>query len=171
MSLQNKFTGAVLTLGLILTLGAPVSAQQPDPMQGGRRQGRQQNEGRGRRPGRGAEGQRSLGLLQQLNLSAAQQQQIRAIEDRFRASTNPQRDEMRKIHQQRQEGTTNADTDARIKALRAQMQQATKSLRQEILGVLTPEQRTQLDQLVKERKARHEERRARRAGQDDDNNR
>jgi len=169
MSLRKKLTGASLTLGLIFTFSAASFAQQPVPQDNGQ----QRREGRmGRRregPGKGGHGG-VLRLMSQLNLTDAQQQQLRAMQERFEASTKTQREELRKLDESNQGGTPNADTQARFQALRAEMNKAMKTTRAEMLTVLTPEQRTQFEQLVKERKARHEEMRGRRPNQQNDDN-
>jgi Spy/CpxP family protein refolding chaperone len=109
--------------------------------------------------------------MSQLNLTDAQQQQLRAIVERFESSTKTEREEMRRLDESN-EGKPSADTEARGQALRAEIGQAMRGTRQEMLNILTEEQRTQFEQLVKERKARHEERRGRGMNQqnDDDNN-
>jgi len=110
-----------------------------------------------------------LRLASKLNLTEAQQQQMRAIEDRFESSTKTQREEMRRLHESTQ-GEPSADTRARFEALRAEIGQAMRSQHQEMLNVLTSEQRTQLEQLMKERKARHEERGGRGMNRQNDDN-
>ncbi len=101
-----------------------------------------------------------LRLMSQLNPTDAQRQQLRAIAERFESSTKTQREEMRRLHESAQ-GSPSADAEARMQALRGEMGQAMKGMRQEMVNILTEEQRTQLEQLVKERKARHQERRGR----------
>ncbi len=172
MSLRRKLIGISMTIGLIFALSAVAFAQQPTlaPQDNG-----QQQEGQGRRRGGGV-GRRSMGkkghggmqrLMNQLNLTDAQQQQLRAIQDRFEASTKTQREEMRRLRESTQ-GEPSAETQARFQALRAEIGQAMKGQRQEMLNLLTPEQRTQLEQLVQERKARQGERRGRRMDQQND---
>jgi periplasmic protein CpxP/Spy len=170
MSLRNKLTGASLTLGLIFTFSAVSFAQQPVPQDNGQpqregRMGRRRPEGPGKRGHGGV-----LRLMGQLNLTDAQQQQLRAIQERFETSTKTQREELRKLDESNQGGVPSADTQARFQALRAEMNKAMKATREEMLTVLTPDQRTQFEQLVKERKARHEEMRGRRPNQQNDDN-
>jgi Spy/CpxP family protein refolding chaperone len=106
-------------------------------------------------------------LASQLNLTDAQQQQMRAIEERFESSTKTQREELRSLRESTQ-GEPNADTRSRFQALRRELEQAMRNQHQEMLNVLTAEQRTQLEQLIKERKAKHEERRGRGMNQPND---
>jgi Spy/CpxP family protein refolding chaperone len=96
--------------------------------------------------------------MSQLNLTDAQRQQLRAIQDRFEASTQAQREEMRRLRETTQ-GQPSADTQARFQALRAEIRQAMRGQHEEMLKVLTEEQRTQLEQTMRERKARRGERR------------
>lgn len=174
MSLRRKLTGASLALGLVLSLSAVAFSQQERPGAAPQENGRQRGpwEGRGgRRDGMGKRGRGGiLRLASKLNLTEAQQQQMRAIEERFEASTKTQREEMRRLHESTQ-GEPSDDTRARFQALRAELEQARRNQHQEMMNVLTAEQRTQLEQLMKERKARHEDGRGRRMGQqnnDDD---
>jgi Spy/CpxP family protein refolding chaperone len=161
MSLRRKLTGAGLMLGLIFTFSAAAFAQQTTTPQDN---GQQQGENWGRRGGgrRGMGGKRGHGgafrLMSQLNLTDAQRQQLRAIQDRFEASTQAQREEMRRLRETTQ-GQPSADTQARFQALRAEIRQAMRGQHEEMLKVLTEEQRTQLEQTMRERKARRGERR------------
>lgn len=164
MSLQRKLTGASLTLGLIFTFCAAAFAQQSmPPQQDGNSQQQPMGRGRGMRPRPGKRGHGGvLRLMSQLNLTDAQQQQLRAIEERFEASIKPQREEMQRLVES---ASPSADTETRAQALRAEMGKAIRGMRAEMLTVLTPEQRTQLEQLVKERKARHQQKRGLRLDQ------
>jgi protein CpxP len=166
MSLRRKLTGASLMLGLVFTFSAAAFAQQPGTSSP-QDNGQQRREQWGGRHGMGKRGPGGIGrLASQLNLTDAQRQQLRAIEERFDASTKAQREEMRRLHESTQ-GEPSADTQARFQALRAELGQARKAQHQEMLNVLTAEQRTQLEQMVKERKERHGEKRGRRMEQQD----
>jgi Spy/CpxP family protein refolding chaperone len=161
-------------LGLVFTASSVAFAQQPGTAtQDNGQQQEQRPERRGRREGMGKEGPRGMGrLMSQLNLTDAQRQQLRALEERFEASTKAQRDELRRLHESTQ-GEPSADAQARFQALRAELGEARKAQHQEVLNVLTAEQRAQLEQLVKERRDRHGDKRGRRMEQqnnDDDNN-
>jgi len=169
MSLRRTLNGISMTIGLVFSLSAVAFAQQPTlaPQDNGQQQ-EGQRRGRGRRHGMGKKGHGGMHrLMNQLNLTDAQQQQLRAIEERFEVSTKTQREEMRRLRESTQ-GEPSADTQARFQALRAEIGQAMKGQRQEMLNLLTPEQHTQLEQLIKERKARHQERRGRRMNQNED---
>ena len=80
-------------------------------------------------------------------------------------STKAQRDELRQLHEQReQNGTFTPEQQERARQLHQQMMEANKSMNDEIIATLTPEQRTQLDQIRENFRARREERRERRRG-------
>ena len=159
---------AGLTLGLAFAYCGAVSAQETGSARQDDGQQRQERwERRGKHRGEGRRGG-ILRLMTRLNLTDAQQQQLRAIQERYDVSLRPQREEMRRLHESNQ-GEPSPEAEARAQALRAEMRQAMMGQREEMLGVLTPEQRTQLEQLVKERKALRHERRGRRMGQQDDN--
>ena len=172
ISLRRILTKAAPVLGLVFTFGAVALAQQPGTVPQDNGQGQQER--RGRKDGRHGMGKRGRGgierLASQLNLTEIQQQQLRAIEDRFSASTKTQREEMRRLRESDQGEQPSADTQARFQALRAELNQARRAQHQEMLGVLTLEQRTQLEQLIQERKARRGERRGRRMEQQNNDN-
>jgi Spy/CpxP family protein refolding chaperone len=169
MSLRRILTGAALMLGLVFTTSAISYGQQPAPFPQDNAQQPQGRERRGGRRGMGKRGHGGVGrLMSQLNLTEAQQQQLRAIEERFKASTQTQREEIRRLHESAQ-GEPSAETIARIQALRAELGEARRGQHQEMLNVLTEAQRTQLEQLVKERKAWRGEGRGRRMQQQQNN--
>jgi Spy/CpxP family protein refolding chaperone len=162
MALRKTLISAALALGLTLAFSAHAFAQQP---QSGDSQ-QQQQEREGRRRG-GPRGERGAGFgmlrgLRELNLSDGQQQQARAIFERFAANIRPQREQLMQLREQSSAGNTAADTEERAKALRGQIRESEKAMRAELLTILTPEQRTQLEQTEKERKARRDQMRQRR---------
>jgi Spy/CpxP family protein refolding chaperone len=157
---------AGLTLGLAFAFCGAISAQEPGSARQDDGQQRQERwERRGKHRGEGRRGG-IMRLMTRLNLTDAQQLQLRAIQERYEVSLRPQREEMRRLHESNQ-GELSPDAEARAQALRAEMRQAMTGLREEMLGVLTPEQRTELEQLLKERKAMRQERRGRRMSQQD----
>lgn len=162
MSLRKTLMSVGLALGLVIAFGAAAFAQQP---QGGdaQQQRQQGREGR-RRGGPGGEGFGMMRGLRELNLTDAQQQQARAIFDRFNANIKPQREQLMQLREQYKDGNAPADAQERAKALRDQIHESEKAMRTELLGILTPEQRTKLEQVEKERKARREEMRQRKEG-------
>ncbi|HVF50054.1 MAG TPA: Spy/CpxP family protein refolding chaperone [Pyrinomonadaceae bacterium] len=165
--LKNILTKAGLTLLLTAGLAASAAiAQQPGASAqeegDGRRTERQQGMERWRKHrGRGA--RRAIKrAFAELNLDDAQKQQIQAIRERFKAGSQAKREEMRGLVEQRRSGATlTAEQLARAGALRAEFRESRQRLRDEIVAVLTPGQRTQLEQLKQERKARRQQMRER----------
>jgi Spy/CpxP family protein refolding chaperone len=167
MSLRRFLTGASLMLGLVFITGTDTFGQQPTPLPQDNGQQQQRHERRGgRRQGMGKRGHGGgiRRLMNQLNLTDAQEQQMRAIFERFEASTRIEREELRRLHDSTQ-GEPSAETRARFQALRSKLDQARQSQHEELLNVLTTEQRAQLEQLLRERKARFGEGRGRRMNQ------
>lgn len=165
MSLRKTFTGALAALALVLTFGAAAFAQQPPQQQGGASQ--QQGPTRERGPRRGGPRGPGFGIgpaIRELNLTDAQREQARAIFERFEANTKTQREQLRQLREQFKDGTATENSDEQAKALRAQIREAEKAMHTEFLAILTPEQRTKLEQIEKERAQRMEERRREREG-------
>ncbi len=101
-------------------------------------------------------------LMRELNLTEAQQQQRRAIAERHLSSTKAQREELFGMREKRMAGTFTAEDEARAKALRQEIHNSMQGLHAEFENILTPEQRTKLEQLKAERKTKHEGMRKRR---------
>jgi Spy/CpxP family protein refolding chaperone len=165
MSLYGKLKGACL--GLVIALacgtGAAFAQQSATPQQ---EDGQMRREGlRGERGGK--RGDRHMAgmmrLLREVNLTDAQDLQVRAALERFAESTKPQREAFRQLHEQgdEQQGAPSAETREQARRLRGELREAMQRTRTEILAILTPEQRTKFEQLEQERKARHEQWRGR----------
>lgn len=117
-----------------------------------------------RRGGRGEHGFKMRGL-RELNLTDAQREQIRTLMESRRANreaNQAQREELRQIIEAKRSGTITADQQARLQAFRDQRREAARQLHEQILAILTPEQKAQLEQLKQERQKRREEFRQRR---------
>jgi Spy/CpxP family protein refolding chaperone len=87
-----------------------------------------------------------------LNLTDEQKGQIRAIMERNTANTKAQRQQLRALREKQQQGALSADDQARAKTLRAELRQSYTSMRDEIMAVLTPEQRAQFEQATREQR-------------------
>jgi len=167
MSLKRNLPGIA---GIILTFGMVAFAQQPqtptttpDGTSKGdrleRREKRRERLGGIRAHDREEFGRRGAGnLMEGLNLSQAQREQIHAITQRRLESTKTQREELLKLREKRIGGTFSADDEARAKALRHEIRAAMEGIRSETAGVLTAEQKARLEVLQQERKVKHEER-------------
>ena len=144
-------------LCLIPMLGVIVLAQESQtsttPQTSGppqRREGfrRMKGEGHGRLQRRG------FGLGE-LNLSDAQKEQTRTILQRHLESTRTQREELLKLREKRMTGTLTQEDGYRAKELHQQIRESMQGTRAELSGVLTPEQRTQFEQIENQRVERN----------------
>ncbi len=151
-----------LLISLTLAFGAIAYGQQPQtPAQDGgiRGEGMRHREGRSHeRMGRG--GRHGFGKfrgMRELNLTDEQRQQQQAIVQRHLESVKAQREELFKLGEKRAQGSFTAEDKARAKALRQEIHNSMQGVHTEIESILTPEQRTKLEQFKTERKARHEE--------------
>ncbi len=175
MSFKRKFISAITLAFAAFAFTTFVSAQetpkQDDSTQ--MQQQRQERRGFGKRGGRGeARGGKHHGgdkmmmrSLERLNLSDAQRKQTHGIMEKFKSSTGTQREEMRGLMMKKRDGIITADEQARFKELRTQLKTSSEQMHNEILAVLTAEQRTQLDQIKAEMKQKMQERRQNRQNQ------
>ena len=67
-----------------------------------------------------------------------------------------QRQEMRQLNQQWRQGTLSADRLERAKALRVQLAESRRAEREQMMNLLTTEQKTKLQELRQARRANHE---------------
>jgi len=90
--------------------------------------------------------------LRNLNLTDQQRQQVRSIMQKQFQTMLPQRQELGQLMQKRRAGTLTPDEAARAKELRRQLHQADQGVNAQLLAVLTPEQKTQLQEIIKTRR-------------------
>lgn len=166
MFLRTKITYAALVLGLSTAFGAVVAAQQQGqqqaqqqpttqyPAEGRGRMGR--GHGRGFRQGPGPGGDFGPGLVRGLNLTADQKQQVRTIIQQSFEGNKATREELRQLGEKRRQGTLSSDEQARARTLHEQMRTVMKDTQTKIAGALTAEQKTKVEELMKERKSRHQ---------------
>jgi len=150
MFLRTKLTVAGLMLSLT-AFGAVALGQQPrispDAVA---------PQGNRPRPAQNAMRQAPiLRVLRQLNLTDAQKQQMRTIFQTSFQTTKAQRQELRQLTRQWREGTLTAEGLVRANELHKQLNEARKSMHTQLAGILTPEQKTKLDEIIKTRKANH----------------
>jgi protein CpxP len=174
MSLRNKLAGAGLSLGLVLGFGAVAFAQQTQSTAPAATTQQQERQERGqRRRGEGRRGHEMGGMMRMLHgldLTDAQKQQARAIAERFQASTQTQREELFKLHDRNEQGALSPEDQTRAEQLRKEMRASMRQMHTEILAILTPEQRTKMEQRKQELKQRRQERRGEnRAPEQNDN--
>src|SRR3989442_13456519 len=165
MLTRTKLFSAGLALALFGFVSATCLAQQPQnqtqnqsPDAGGPPPfGRGGPGRRGHGPGGpGGPGMLGPGALRELNLTDDQKQKIQKIREANFENAKTQREELRQLMQKRFQGTLTADEEARAKTLHEQMQASMKDTESKIAGILTPEQKAKLEELMKERKANHD---------------
>jgi Spy/CpxP family protein refolding chaperone len=132
------------------------------------KQERRERRGFGKRDGFGKEGKRGghhggdkmmMRGLNSLNLTDSQKEQTRTIFENFNTSTKTQREEMRALAMKRRDGIITTEETARLKEFKIQLKTSGKQMHNSILAILTPEQRTQLEQIKEDGKQKMEERR------------
>ena len=163
--MKNILTKTGLALGLVASMAAAGLAQQQTPESGAAGGERHERHGRrGDHPQMGGERHGGgFGMLRQLNLSDAQREQIRSIRENYEKRTEAQREELRQLSRtKKQGGELTPEQQARARQLRTELRATSESIHSEMLNVLTPEQRTQLEQSMKERREHREEFRGRR---------
>ena len=155
---KNKLSGATLALSALLAIGGAAFAQDksaPAPNADkpqGREFGRGGKEfGRGGPQGRGRHGKHGMmRALHQLNLTDAQKEQLRGL----RQQAAPQSEEARQLLQQKRAGALDAAGQARLEQLRKEFKANQEARRNQLLAILTPEQKAQLEQMKAQRKER-----------------
>ncbi|HEV2704693.1 MAG TPA: hypothetical protein VGV59_02140 [Pyrinomonadaceae bacterium] len=159
--LKNLLTKAGLAVGLVAGMSAVGFAQQTPQDGAGDAAGQHERMGHGRKGGRhGKMGKHGGGLrgLRALNLTDAQREQVRTARENHARRTQTQREELRELFVIRRQGNElTAEQKARASQLRAELDASAQNFHNELLNLLTPEQRTQFEQQIQERKARRAE--------------
>lgn len=116
------------------------------------------------RPRRGT-GRRGENLLEPLNLTESQRQQIASIREQYRGKANPLRDKMRAAQAEMRSLMAGSESETVIRAkhqeivnLRQQLDQLRFEGMLETRAVLTPEQRSQFNQQLEQRQRRFRDR-------------
>lgn len=170
MFLRTKLAFAILSLALLTAFGAPGQAQQPQPSTQNQTPGTNaarsfgRKEGRGFRRGSGPRGNFGPRVLRELNLTDDQKKQVRGIVEQTFSGNKAVREEMRQLGEKRRQGTLSAEDQARAKTLHQQMRAAMKETETKLATILTPEQKSRAEELMKERKAKSERFGGRRRG-------
>ena len=161
MSPGNKLMGAGMTA--LLCLGVAAFAQQPQgppidranrPDRIGRRGG---PEGRDKMRGRERHGMR--GVLRELNLTDAQKERVRAAIQHNMEGTKAQREELRQLAEKRRQGALTPEQEARARSLRQEISNSMRNSHSDLFAILTPEQKTRLEEIKKARRQEMRERR------------
>lgn len=165
-----KTFGKLKTLGLATALtatavaGSFVVAQSVTPNQdNNQQQGREwRRGGRGGNHEHGFGGMRGNRLFSQLNLTEDQKAKVKQLHDSFAERNKPLREELRtkrqELQQVRQGDTFNESLATQklteIASIEAKLMGERFKLHQEMLTILTPEQKTQLEQAKAQFKAK-----------------
>ena len=151
------FAGLTLSLAASFSVASAQERQQQPPQDGQRQEGgpfgRRGHRGHGRRgEGGGGHVMRALGRL---DLTDAQRTQIRSIHEATRQRTETQRAELRQLFEMRRGGgQLTPEQETRADQLASELRATRESANQQILSLLTAEQRTQLEQWKQERGTR-----------------
>jgi Spy/CpxP family protein refolding chaperone len=116
----------------------------------------------GMRGEKGFGGHRGGGMrggFHMLNLSEDQKQKLKGLHESFRTSNEASFKEVHSLRLQKRDKTITAEGEARLQELKKQMKTAHEGLRASAEGILTAEQKTQLETMKAERKQKMEERR------------
>jgi Spy/CpxP family protein refolding chaperone len=156
MSSRKLWSRILLTAGLALAFTGGAFAQET-PSAGGQQQGPPGAGDRGPR-GRREGGPRNGGagmirVFEELNLSDTQKQQIGEIRKSSDETIRPKREELRRLQSQSESGPLSAEDQAKRDQLRADLKAEQQKTHDAIVALLTPEQRTKLEQLEQQRKA------------------
>jgi Spy/CpxP family protein refolding chaperone len=168
---KPKFrTLAIATLSAIALAASIAVAQTVTPDQGtGQGTRTERRDGRGGHKGHGWKGMRRGGFFRQLNLTEDQKARMKQIRETFAQQNKPLREQLRAKRQelrQAQEGGTFNEALATQKltemaSLQARLMGEQFRLHQEMLSVLTAEQKAQLEQPKAQFKTRRGEKRNR----------
>ena len=161
MSLKSRFSSIITLAFAVVALATFASAQDAAKTQEDNNQKIERHRGmQGDKAGRhdGMRGMRGgMFGLRGLNLTDAQKEQIRQIHEANKP-TEAQMAEFRAMHDARKNGgEITAEQREAMKAGREQMRAKHESIRSQILAILTPEQRTQLEAQKAEHQKRREE--------------
>lgn len=161
MSLINRFS-SILTVAIAVfafstfTLAQDDKIASPAPEKG---KAERHFKGEGRGFGKHGEGRGHGGMMRafhELNLTEAQKTQIQAIMEANKPD-QATREEMHTLFEAKRNGTLTADQQARLDAVKEQAQAKMKAVHEQMLNILTAEQRAQLEQKKAEMKQRHQE--------------
>ena len=144
-------------IAVLSVSGAVVVAQDQQPPTTGTPQIQKQNRGdrlERRAKKRHMRGQR-LGGLRGLDLTDQQKEQARAIMRANFESNKAQIEELKQLRQKGRDGLSDADK-ARAKELHNQLRESRLSARNQMSSLLTAEQKTKLEERMKNRRERRE---------------
>ena len=165
MSFKSKFFPAVtlaVAVGAFSTFASAQTTTAPTEQDGVQKQEKREGRGFGRRGGKGMRGDHRGGKfgmrgLRGIDLTDAQKEQLRGIMEANRTADKGTHEEFRTLRQAKRDGTLTADQQERLQTLREQMKQKSEQTKTQVLAILTPEQRAQIEKQKEERQKRREE--------------
>jgi len=153
---------AIAAISSIALAGSIVFAQTTTPDQSNQQGTRTERRGGGKHRGHGFGGMRHGGFFGQLNLTEDQKTKMKQIREHFATQNKPLREQLRakrqELRQASEGGTFNEALATQklteIAPLEAKLMASQHNLHQEMLSVLTAEQKAQLEQSKAQFKAR-----------------
>ena len=155
-------TVAIAAISSIALAASIAFAQTTTPDQSNQQGTRTERRGGGKHRGHGFGGMRHGGFFKQLNLTEDQKTKMKQIRENFATQNKPLREQLRakrqELRQASEGGTFNEALATQklteIAPLEAKLMAAQHNLHQEMLSVLTAEQKAQLEQSRAQFKAR-----------------
>lgn len=168
MTFKQKFISAVTFVFAIVAFTTFVSAQDnsTQPQDSATKQEKRERkfDKEGKRGGhRGDKGM--LRGVKELNLTDAQKEQLKGIMESNRAANQGIHQEMRGLMMKKRDGIITAEEQTRFDQLKSQMKASAEQTHNTVMAILTPEQRSQLEQMKEQMKQKREERRKLRQNQ------
>jgi periplasmic protein CpxP/Spy len=165
MSFKNKLFSALTMAFALFAFSTFASAQATPKTDSDNTQKQEKREWRrGKRDGMGKGFRRGGGFMRELRgieLTDAQKEQIRTIMEANRPDQAAM-EEFKTLHQAKRDGTLTAEQQERLKTLRQQAFDKQQAVHSQVLAILTPEQRQQIEQRKAEMQQRRQERRQQR---------
>lgn len=168
MSLKNKFFSfltIIMTVAAVATFSMAQESKDaaPNTEKSMKREGRGMGKGKFHGRGhRGMRGGRGMGMfLRAANLTDDQKLQIQAIH-KANMPDAATMEELKTLRQAKRAGTLTADQQSRMTALKQAQQLKMKSVHEQIMNILTPEQKAAIEAKKAEWQQKRQERRQKR---------
>jgi Spy/CpxP family protein refolding chaperone len=150
------FSFAIFAFGLALGVISVSAQERPAPPISGDAPTMGKMDGRHRM--RGGHDRMMMRELRGIKLTDPQKEQIRIIQETYKP-TQPEMDEMRTLMKAKHDGTLTDDQKTRMESLHAAQQQRMENIRTQVMGILTAEQKAQIETRKAEREKKRAERR------------
>ncbi len=163
MSLKTRFLSIAAVAMATAVFSSFVPAQETTPAQEGVQKQERRERGAFGKRGDHNKGQRgarhgAMSGLRGIDLTDAQKEQLRAIHQSNRPD-DAVRQEIKTIAQAKRDGTITPEQQERLKALKLQAREKGQAIHQQVLAILTPEQRQQIEVRKEEMRKKIQERR------------